>query len=65
VEESCSRSTTAAGGDEADQAERQFAQVARVFAWMRQGKVPPTVRPGTPRRRNTDRVRPSAMAARA
>ena len=46
LEESCSRSTAAAGGDDQAEAELLFVQVARVFAWMRQGEVPPTARPG-------------------
>jgi hypothetical protein len=49
-----SRSTTATGGDHAAEAELQFAQVARVLASMRQGEVPPTVRPGTRQRARLD-----------
>ena len=49
LEKSCSRSTTAAGGDDPAEAELQFAQVARVFAWMRRGVVLPTLRPSTRR----------------
>jgi hypothetical protein len=49
LEKSCSRSTTAAGGDDPAEAELLFAQVARVLAWMRQGEVLPTLRPGTRR----------------
>ena len=40
--ESCSRSTTAAGGDDPAGAELLFAQVVRVLAWMRRGEVRPT-----------------------
>ncbi len=49
LEESCSRSTTAAGGDDPAEAELLFAQVARVFAWIRRGEVLPTLRPGSRR----------------
>ena len=49
MEESFSRSTAAAGGEEAAEAELLFVQVARVLAWMRRGEVPPTLRPGTRR----------------
>jgi hypothetical protein len=49
VEASCSRSTTAAGGNDPAEAERLFAQVARVLAWMRRGEVLSTLRRGTRR----------------
>jgi hypothetical protein len=49
VMQSCSRSTAAAGGDEAAEAELLFAQVARVLAWMRRGEVLPTLRRGSRR----------------
>ena len=43
LEASCSRSTAAAGGDDPAEAERLFAQVARVLAWIRRGEVLPTL----------------------